>query len=322
MNEIPFCNHGHPRTNLCFGSTFPCPERDSYIKIKININSIRLIMKRIYWCRKSGLEIFTNNKSYYFNFPVNPLTKKNEFKNGEKNCSEFFDLISKNLKPSLYPLYVKQQIIGYMALSKNLINKEEKIDPKAIIFNYILSPWRDNECKYSNDKKDISTFDMITLLNLISNRSYNDIFQYPVFPLVIFYEKIKGENKDNNPVPKYALFKRDLTNHIGFQTVTEGNKSRKDMIIKGYKSNIEEAKVKRKKVKKVQKEYNPFPNEQQPRKIDLLLQSGDYFFDEKNRSKKESNKKIKKKIENKEIEDEKLKKRQENQKERNEKKRN
>ena len=84
--------------------------------------------------------------------------------------------------------------------------------------------------------------------------------------------------------------------------------------------NYQKHNVKRKKVKKIKKEYNPFPNEQQPRKIDLLLQSGDYFFDEKNKSKKESNKKIKKKIENKEIEDAKMKKREENQKERNEKK--
>ena len=82
--------------------------------------------------------------------------------------------------------------------------------------------------------------------------------------------------------------------------------------------NYQKHNVKKKKVKKIKKEYNPFPNEQQPRKIDLLLQSGDYFFDEKNKSKKESNKKIKKKIENKEIEDEKIKKKEENQKERNE----
>ena len=84
--------------------------------------------------------------------------------------------------------------------------------------------------------------------------------------------------------------------------------------------NYQKHNIKKKKVKKEKKEYNPFPNEQQPRKIDILLQSGDYFFDEKNKSKKESNKKIKKKIENKEIEDEKIKKREENQKERNEKK--
>ena len=84
--------------------------------------------------------------------------------------------------------------------------------------------------------------------------------------------------------------------------------------------NYQKHNVKKKKVKKEKKEYNPFPNEQQPRKIDFLLQSGDYFFDEKNKSKKESNKKIKKKIENKEIENEKMKKREEKQKERNEKK--
>ena len=84
--------------------------------------------------------------------------------------------------------------------------------------------------------------------------------------------------------------------------------------------NYQKHNVKKKKVKKEKKEYNPFPNEQQPRKIDLLLQSGDYFFDEKNRSKKESNKKIKKKIENKEKEDEKMKKKEENQKEKKKKK--
>ena len=84
--------------------------------------------------------------------------------------------------------------------------------------------------------------------------------------------------------------------------------------------NYQKHNVKKKKVKKEKKEYNPFPNEQQPRKIDILLQTGDYFFNEKNKSKKESNKKIKKKIENKEIEDEKMKKREENQKERDEKK--
>ena len=82
--------------------------------------------------------------------------------------------------------------------------------------------------------------------------------------------------------------------------------------------NYQKHNVKKKKIKKEKKEYNPFPNEQQPRKIDLLLQSGDYFFDEKNKAKKESNKKIKKKIENKEIEEEKNKKREEKQKERNE----
>jgi ribosomal RNA assembly protein len=38
--------------------------------------------------------------------------------------------------------------------------------------------------------------------------------------------------------------------------------------------------VKRKKVVKEAKEYNPFPPEQKPRKIDLMLESGDFFIEE------------------------------------------
>lgn len=56
--------------------------------------------------------------------------------------------------------------------------------------------------------------------------------------------------------------------------------------------NYQKHNPKRKKVKKEVKEYNPFPPEQKPRKIDELLESGDYFLDKK----KETNKTIKKKI--------------------------
>lgn len=48
--------------------------------------------------------------------------------------------------------------------------------------------------------------------------------------------------------------------------------------------------VKRKKVAKKEKgEYNPFPPEQLPRKIDLELESGEYFNKEKKKKKKERN---------------------------------
>ena len=68
--------------------------------------------------------------------------------------------------------------------------------------------------------------------------------------------------------------------------------------------------------KKEKKEYNPFPPEQQPRKIDLLLESGDYFIDKD--GKKETNKKIRKKIQNKEKEDLAKSKKEENSKKREE----
>jgi ribosomal RNA assembly protein len=43
---------------------------------------------------------------------------------------------------------------------------------------------------------------------------------------------------------------------------------------------------KKKKTPKVEKEYNPFPPEQKPRKIDMELESGDYFMQEKKKKKK------------------------------------
>ena len=77
--------------------------------------------------------------------------------------------------------------------------------------------------------------------------------------------------------------------------------------------------VKKKKGKNIKekKEYNPFPPEQQKRKIDLLLESGDYFLDKE--GKKESNKNIKKKILNKEKEDENEERKKENIKKKEEK---
>ena len=72
-----------------------------------------------------------------------------------------------------------------------------------------------------------------------------------------------------------------------------------------------------KKIVKKNKEYNPFPPEQQKRKIDLMLESGDYFLDKE--GKKESNKKIRKKILNKEKEEENDERKKENMKKKEEK---
>ena len=58
----------HKKEKICFGEILVCPHKDMNIKIIIDPNDIRLILERIYFYRKTGVEIFTNTKSYYFNF--------------------------------------------------------------------------------------------------------------------------------------------------------------------------------------------------------------------------------------------------------------
>ena len=74
----------------------------------------------------------------------------------------------------------------------------------------------------------MSNFDLILLINLLSNRSFNDLNQYPIFPMLYFYDK-------NN-----KIIKRDFKEHIGFQSETDLQKRRKELIIENYKSNKED----------------------------------------------------------------------------------
>ena len=46
-------------------------------KLIIEIKDIRMILKKIYFYRKSAVEIYTNNKSYFFNF-ANKSLKQSE----------------------------------------------------------------------------------------------------------------------------------------------------------------------------------------------------------------------------------------------------
>ena len=75
--ELPSCNdiesnikkfelhQNQNNKHLCYGSFFPCHMKDSNIKICIKVSEIRLIIKRIYFYRKSGIEFFTKTKSYF-----------------------------------------------------------------------------------------------------------------------------------------------------------------------------------------------------------------------------------------------------------------
>ena len=195
--------------DLCFGQIFKCPEKEKNRKIEIDMKNIRMILKKIYFYRKSGVEIFTETKSYYFNFFSNEQFEKFIIK-----IEEYFensDLQLKNEKEKIFyfPINISQnKKIGYIKTNKK-ISKTDFID-------FIMS-----NC----DTNDISIFDIIIFMNLIANRSYLDLNQYPIFPVLFFYD---NTNK---------ILERDFTQHIGFQTKTIEGKKRCEISKENYNDN-------------------------------------------------------------------------------------
>ena len=185
--------------NLCYGAFFACPTREFNKKLIIKSNDILFMIMRVYYQRTSGLEIFTINKNYYFNF-YNGFEfsniKTNKILNKIKHNTQFKELKLDKLvigyynpkyKPYLYPLF------------------EDKINS-----------WEKKLYFYSN-------FDTLILTNIFSNRSFRDVYQYPVFPTL--YD-ILG-------------LKRALDQHIGLQSIDKVPDSiaRKDQILKNYSTN-------------------------------------------------------------------------------------
>ena len=224
--------------HMCYGAFFPCPMKDAMIKICIKINDIRLIMRRIYFYRKSGIEFFTKTKSYFFNFAENPLLNNNEKGISEKICDIFINLLVYYTNDKFFPININNQIIGYSSIFLDLFNKKSKenTNNEDIIYiknkyiNELMNTWIKID-KKNNVEKGLSSFDFIMYLNLLSNRSYNDLYQYPVFPMLFFYDKQNEE---------YNYIERDLENHIGFQTCTNLGEKRKKKIMNIFETTKEE----------------------------------------------------------------------------------
>lgn len=235
--NTPCCNvnsniphHNKKKENLCFGAIFVCPEKYMNIKIVINIKDIRMILKRIYFYRKSAVEIFTENKSYFFNF-----TEFNDnCQKCEENCEIFTNFFGFFI-PYFVPVVIKETIIGYsrqfQKFMERYINDEKNYASKALEGNKFIQAlfghWY-KEIKGIN----LSTLELLIYLNLLSNRSYNDLFQYPVFPLFFIYDKIQENN--------FKRYERKLNAHIGFQQSTNKAKQRKQMIQKSFNEEMKE----------------------------------------------------------------------------------
>jgi len=194
------CNKNNTNTNkseynshLCYGSVFSSLQKEDNKLIFISRNDIMFILLRIYYYRPSGLEIFTfDNKSYLFNFwkPLNLNDEKNQ--------------ITKLFQKDFEPIYTPDsKILGWY----NPIY----LDILRPLFNDDIYKWNEKKYYYSN-------FDKLMIINLFSNRTFNDLNQYPVFPML--YNEIKKERQMDQP--------------IGFQELTDESKSRKQLIIDSY----------------------------------------------------------------------------------------
>ena len=188
---------------LCYGSIFNSPKKELNRKIIINLEDINLILIRNYFKRTSAIEIFTskNNKSYYFNFDSiinfpnfkNPIMK---FFDGNKS----FYKIKFEQKKHLKGFYnSNQENVLFSLFFKNF--------PKSLFKNLHF----------------FNHFDLLILINILSNRSFKDLYQYPVFPTL--YKKSKLLEKEENN-------ERDMSEHMGLQTITKESKQRAETIKK------------------------------------------------------------------------------------------
>ena len=223
--EFPCCNRGNEedstkkkKNNLCYGSILKCPKKDGNIKIKIYFEEIRLILSRIYFYRKSAMEIFTETKSYYFNF-CSEAKKNDLFLTFMYPCGSSMEY---------FPININNDVIGYMKLNKTILEKN-KFENLINVCNNFIDFFSNKTSK--DEFCEMCIFDIIMIINLISNRSYNDLYQYPVFPLLYFFNKKTG----------YSV-NRDLKEHIGFQEASDNSKNRKELFLKAYKETVNEIK--------------------------------------------------------------------------------
>ena len=164
-----------PDRQTCFGSYFVCHPKDKDLyKIAINYNDIKWIFRRRYYYKNSAMEIYTiTNKTFYFNFKYEGDREMviNEICSKLKEPTQIID----DLKESKDNF---GNVIGYENTSiifKKKKKKKEKVD-KKIKLSKKIKDWR---------RWKISNFEFLMWLNIFSNRSYNDISQYPVFPWIL-----------------------------------------------------------------------------------------------------------------------------------------
>ena len=196
LSDKDFCKETCNRKNnsdLCFGSTFHYMEKEKNRLICIPKEKIVFAIKRVYYHKLSAIEIFTSdNKSYYFNF-------RDEVENIKEKLNKFIFLLNDNFKEIRLK---NHQVLGWY-------------NPH---FEQVFFPLFSENIDIWKEKNIYSNFDKLMIINLFSNRSFHDLNQYPIFPML--YDEIK--------------LKRNMNQPIGFQELDKDSIERTKLIKETY----------------------------------------------------------------------------------------
>ena len=212
--------------NKCFNSIFSYCNKERYLYIKIDLKNIKLMFDRIYNYKNNAIEIFLfNGKNYYFNF------------SNEENKKEILKIFKLNKD-----LFISQEIISvlnkkiFCYLNNNFFkiyyDNNNELNIEKNFLNYIVNSWKNFN---------ISNFHYIMLLNLFSNRSYLDLYQYPVFPWVVLHTDKETNNINNSSNEGIIIKKEDDKSWIYYRPLTQSigniiynNSNRRDLFIDSY----------------------------------------------------------------------------------------
>ena len=214
---------------MCYGSYLKL-NKSKFIYIDIKYKSIQYIFLRRYYYKDSAIEIFTSkNKVYYFNFQ-DSSKRQNALNSLLKHFS-----VKKEIK------ILKNKIVGYdVSLSNNYFNINSNNNQDFL--SNLIEKWQD---------WNISTFEFLLWMNILSNRSFNDISQYPVFPWILIKYDDEFSKDTNN---KMSISKSVMTN------IFKSKFNTKNISASYFKSNSDEIKNKNMNYSKDKKENENIEN--------------------------------------------------------------
>ena len=190
----------------CFGSSFsPQKYKYDYFHFSIPYDQIAFIFKRRYYYKICCLEFFaTNKKTYFFKFDHTKL---------ESIVSNIKHHINPKPEDILIEYKKYNQEIGFINPLSEINNMNKKLYKKGYMnLKKIYEKWQ---------KWDISTMNLLMIMNIYSNRTYNDMNQYPIFPWI--FTDYKSEAFPEKFIDKI----RPMDKPMGMLETSEESKERK-----------------------------------------------------------------------------------------------